>query len=156
MNDALSRYIEAATGITKTTRARAEEIVKRLLHQGEAAARDPKELVDQLIERSQENREALTALIRSESRRAVRAMGLATREDLERLERQISEAKRTAAAAQESAGQSSAGTQKTPSAAKKASARPAAKKAAKKTAATKTTEGTGESAGEGAGEGAGE
>ncbi|MDP9021686.1 MAG: hypothetical protein M3N57_03100 [Actinomycetota bacterium] len=152
MNDALSRYIEAATGITKTTRARAEEIVKRLLQQGEAAARDPKELVDQLIERSQENREALTALIRSESRRAVRAMGLVTREDLERLERQVSEAKRTAAAAEDVAGESSGGAKKTPSAAKKATARPAAKKAAKKTAATKTGERTGEGAGEGAGE----
>ncbi|HEX2029065.1 MAG TPA: hypothetical protein VHF25_13810 [Nitriliruptorales bacterium] len=129
MNDALSRYLEAVTGITKVTRTKAERIVRNLAKQGEAAARNPQELVEQLLQRSQENREALSGLVRSETRKAIKAMGLATRNDVERLQRQLSDVRR--AVAEE-------GSTRKRAAKATAGGRSGAKKAAKKTAARKT------------------
>ncbi len=140
MNEALTRYVEAATGITQITRNRAERLVKTLIEQGELAARNPQELVANLLERSQDNREALVALVRSETRRAVRAMGLATREEMERLERRL---QRLEGGAGEAARKSTAKTAPKKTAGKKATTRGGtAKKAAKKTAAQKTSKKT--------------
>jgi polyhydroxyalkanoate synthesis regulator phasin len=100
VNDALSRYIEAATGITKVTKSRAEQIVKNLKQGG---GRNPQELVEELLERSQDNRQALASMVRSESKKAVAAMGLATRADVERLERQLAELRRAVAPADQQA-----------------------------------------------------
>lgn len=87
-SDPLSRYLEAAMGLTDLTRKRAEQVVRGLLKQGEAAD-NPRELVENLLERSQENRDTLVALVRGETRRAMKAMGLATTNDVERLEQQL-------------------------------------------------------------------
>lgn len=129
VNDALSRYLEAVTGITKVTRTKAERIVRNLAKQGEAAARNPQELVEQLLQRSQENRDALSGLVRAETRKAIKAMGLATRNDVERLQRQLADVRRAVA---------EQGTSRKRAAKTSAGGRSAAKKAAKKTAARKT------------------
>lgn len=101
--DPLSRYLEAAMGLTDLTRRRAEKLVRSVLEQGEAAG-NPKELVEDLLERSNENRGALVTLIRGETRRAMKAMGLATTNDVERLEQQLKALRRQLADAQEDAG----------------------------------------------------
>lgn len=94
MSDPLARYIEAATGLTKTTRDTAEKVVRSLVEQGQTAASDPQQLVEQLVERSQANRQALIGIVRSETKRAVKRMGLATQADLERLQRQVGDLRR--------------------------------------------------------------
>lgn len=94
MSDPLARYIEAATGLTKVTRETAEKVVRGLVEQGQTAARDPQELVEQLVERSQANRQALVGIVRSETKRAVKRMGLATQADVERLQRQVGDLRR--------------------------------------------------------------
>lgn len=94
MSEPLARYIEAATGLTKMTRETAEKVVRGLVEQGQTAARDPQELVEQLVERSQANRQALVGIVRSETKRAVKRMGLATQADVERLQRQVGDLRR--------------------------------------------------------------
>ena len=93
-SDALSRYIEAAAGVTQVTKARAEQIVKQLTKQTQAISGPASGLVEDLLERSRENREALSALVRTETDRAIKAMGLATRGDVDRLQRQVADLKR--------------------------------------------------------------
>lgn len=155
--DPLSRYLEAAVGLTELTRKRAERIVRNVVKKGEAAG-NPKQLVEDLLERSGENREALVTLVRGETERAMRAMGLATRNDVERLEQQLRALRRQLAEAEETAGTTEAqerakrtaakrtaeetAAKKTPeAAAKKTSTKKAStKKAAKKTARKKTGE----------------
>lgn len=129
MTDPLSRYIEAATGLTQVTKSKAEQIVKGLVNQGTAVTGNAQGLVDDLLERSQENRDALLTLVRSETKRVIKAMGLASASDVERLQRQLADLRRRLA--EREAGGTTG---------EEAAAESSAKKAAKKTAKKKTTQ----------------
>ncbi|WP_211262471.1 phasin family protein [Nitriliruptor alkaliphilus] len=149
MNKALQRYLDAASGITNLTTNKAEQVVKGLVRSGEAAGDQAESMVKDLLERQQRNREAVVALVKSETTRAVRAMGLATGNEVERLQKQVADLKREltrvereAAAAERAAKQATAKkTTGKKSTAKKATAKKAtAKKAtAKKATAKKAT-----------------
>jgi polyhydroxyalkanoate synthesis regulator phasin len=151
VNRALQKYLEAASGLTNLTAAKAERIAKGLVRSGEGATDQVGDLVEDLLERSKRNREAITALVKSETTRAVRAMGLATGKQVERLQKQVVDLKRELRRVEDATGTeeareapSDAGRQAAPakkSAAKKATAKKAsAKKAsAKKATAKKAT-----------------
>lgn len=126
-NDPLSRYLEAAMGLTDLTRKRAEKAVRGLLKQGEAAD-NPRELVENLLERSQENRETLVALVRGETRRAMKAMGLATTNDVERLEQQLRALRRELAETEARASEETGGATATEPTTEKTAEKKAAKK----------------------------
>lgn len=94
MNKALQRYLDAASGLTTLTSSKAEQIVKQMVNAGEAAGDQAGDLAKDLLERQQRNRDAVTALVKAETTRAVRAMGLATGTEVERLQKQIADLKR--------------------------------------------------------------
>lgn len=132
MNRAFQRYVEAASGLTNLTAAKAEQVVKGLVRSGEAAGDQVGELVDDLLERQRRNREALSAVVKSETTRAVRVMGLATSNEVERLQKQVADLKREVTRLErELAGAGEAATAG-------GGAKKAAKKATKKTGAKKT------------------
>ena len=131
MNQALQRYVEAASGLSNLTTAKAEQIAKQLVKSGEAAQDQMGELVDELLERQRKNREAMAAMVKSETTRAVRVMGLATTKEVERLQRQVAELKREVSRLE---GESSSGRS-----ARKASKKGTSKKASKKSTAKKAT-----------------
>jgi polyhydroxyalkanoate synthesis regulator phasin len=148
VNRALQRYLEAASGLTNLTASKAEKIVKGLVRTGEEAGDQVGDMVEELLERQKRNREAVTALVKSETTRAVRAMGLATGKQVERLQKQVVDLKRelrrverdtgTESAAQETADASPAEPPAKEATAKKASAKKAtAKKASAKKATAK-------------------
>jgi polyhydroxyalkanoate synthesis regulator phasin len=83
------KYVESASGLTEVTRRRAEQIVRSLVKQGEIAADNMERAVEDLLQRSEENRKAVASLVRSESERAVGRFGLARKRDVERLEKQV-------------------------------------------------------------------
>ncbi len=136
MNPALQRYVEAASGLTTLTTAKAEQIAKQLVKSGEAAQDQAGELVEELLERQRKNREAIAELVKSETSRAVRVMGLATTSEVEELQREVAELKREVKRAGGEAGTAKKGTKK---AAKKATSKKASKKASSKKAAKKGT-----------------
>lgn len=117
MANAWQRYAELASGVREVTRKRAEQVVNQLVKQGAAAAEQAEKLVEELVERSRRNREALLSTIRREAERAVRTVGFVRRSELERLEKRIAELEKQV----------------------KAAGRAPAKKAAKKTTAKKAT-----------------
>lgn len=137
--DPLSRYFEAAMGLTELTRKRAEKVVRGLTKQGEEAG-NPRELVENLLERSQENREALVTLVRSETKRAMKAMGLATSNDVQRLEQQLKALRRELADAREE----TVGATEAQERVEEAAGPSEAQERAKETAAERTAEGTSE------------
>lgn len=100
MNSSVQRYLEAASGLTNLTAAKAEQVVKQMVKSGEAAGDQVGDLVDDLLERQRKNRETVTALVQSETKRAVRAMGLATTTEMERLQKQVADLKRELARVQ--------------------------------------------------------
>ncbi len=133
MNEAIQRYVEAASGMTELTKSRAEKIVKQLVRSGEAASDQVGELVDQLLERQRRNQDAVSAMVKSETTRAVRAMGLATRPEVERLQKQVADLKREIATMEAGTGASSAPAKKTAKKTGKKAAKKTGKKTAKKT-----------------------
>ena len=148
VNKALQRYLEAATGLTNLTKAKAEQIAQQLVRQGEFATDNVGDVVEELLERQRKNREVVTTMVKAETSRIVRAMGLATTTEVERLERQVEDLKRQLASAEADtvAARSSSGAagktarktaEKAARTAAKKTASKNAKKSAKKTAAKK-------------------
>jgi len=89
-NDSLKRYLDAGMAFTQMTRSRAEAIVKDLVKAGEIQQKQAQKQVDDLLERSRKNTEQLLDVIRSEVTSQLSALGLATRDDIARLEAKIS------------------------------------------------------------------
>ena len=143
-NDLLKRYIDAGLAFTSLTQSRAEALVKDLVKAGELQADQARDTVADLLERSRKNSEKLLETVRTEVRQQITSLGIATQEDLDRIEERIASLLGTAAApGQEGRGEEPR-TEGRPRRrrAKKAAAKkatPAKKTAAKKTAPAKKT-----------------
>ncbi len=97
-NPLIKRYLDAGMAFTQMTQTRAEAIVKDLVKTGEVQAAKTEELVRQLVERSQQNTERLLEVVRKEVRSQIAALGLATKDDIARLEKEIAAAKKASGA----------------------------------------------------------
>lgn len=140
MNSALQKYIEAASGLTNLTASKAERIVKQLVRSGEAAGDQVGEMVDDLLSKQKQNRDAVGALVRSETTRAVHAMGMATSAEVERLQKQVAELRRELSRLErEAAARPAKATVRKGTAKKAAKKRSAKKSTAKKGTAKKGT-----------------
>jgi polyhydroxyalkanoate synthesis regulator phasin len=82
---------------TAMTQARAEAIIKDLVKAGEVQTEQAQKAVEDLVERSRKNSERLVETVRREVRQQVANLGLATQDDIKRLERKIAAASRPAA-----------------------------------------------------------
>jgi polyhydroxyalkanoate synthesis regulator phasin len=133
--DVLKRYLEAGLDFTSVTQGRAEALVRDLVKAGEVQADQTREVVADLIERSRKNSEHLLRTVRKEVRAQITSLGLASQDDLDRLEERIS--KMLGVAKAPSAKKAST---KTSGARKPAKKKPAAKRkpAAKKKTALKS------------------
>lgn len=89
MRDEIRRIALITSGVVELTRNRAEAIVRDLIKTGELPGSQAGGAVRDLMERSRQNRDEILNLVRSEIRGQVEAIGLASRRDLERLERRI-------------------------------------------------------------------
>jgi len=96
-DDLFKRYLEIGASVLGMSRERAEAIVKDLVASGEVAKGQATKAADWLVERGRSGSEEITELVRREVRQQVTALGLATRDDIARLESQI-EQMRVAAA----------------------------------------------------------
>ncbi len=123
-NEAIRRYLDTGVQFTQMTQARAEAIVKDLVKAGELQTEQAQAAVSDLLDRSRRNADKFVEQVRKEVRSQVSNLGLATQDDIARLERKIASM--------------SSSSRKAP--AKKAATRkaPARKAAAKRTAATKS------------------
>ena len=89
-NDMLKRYLDAGMAFTQLTRARAEAIVKDLVKAGELQREQTQDALEDLLERSRKNTDQLRDLVRKEIREQLAGIGLATKDDIARLERKLS------------------------------------------------------------------
>ena len=89
-NDMLRRYLDAGMAFTQLTRARAEAIVKDLVKAGELQREQTQDALEDLLERSRKNTDQLRDLVRKEIREQLASIGLATKDDIARLERKLS------------------------------------------------------------------
>jgi polyhydroxyalkanoate synthesis regulator phasin len=138
-NDLLKRLLDAGMTFTAMTQARAEDLIRDLVRAGEVQAEQAQGVVDELVDRSRRNSERLIDAVRSEIRQQVANLGLATKDDIDRLERKIADvssrapAKKAASAAKGRPAKKASGPAKKARPAKKAS-KPAKRSAAKRSA----------------------
>jgi polyhydroxyalkanoate synthesis regulator phasin len=83
------QLLEAGMNVTELGRAQARQIVADLVSQGQLAQDRATSAVDEVIEMSRRRREELRAFVQAEIRRQVGALGIATKDDLAKLERKI-------------------------------------------------------------------
>lgn len=85
--------------VAQVTLGGAETVMRTLVRQGEVAADRAEQALDDLLGRSEANRQALTALVGGEIERAVGRLGLVRGEDLDGLRARIDELERRLARA---------------------------------------------------------
>jgi polyhydroxyalkanoate synthesis regulator phasin len=96
-DDLFKRYLEIGASVLGMSRERAESIVKDLVASGEVARGQATKAADWLVERGRSGTEELRETIRKEIRQQVAALGLATKDDLARIEARLEEVRTTAA-----------------------------------------------------------
>ncbi len=89
MLEQVRNAIELASGLVEVPRRRAEKFARSLADRGELRPNQISSLVEDILRRSKENAQMVQAVVSSEVRRQVKALGLATRDDVERLNRRI-------------------------------------------------------------------
>lgn len=89
MRDEIRRMVLITSGVVELTRNRAEAIVRELIKSGELPGGQATQAVRDLMERSKQNRDEILNLVRSEMRNQIEAIGLASKRDIERLERRV-------------------------------------------------------------------
>ncbi len=87
--DALKKYLDAGMAFTQLTRSKAEQVVKELVAAGELQRQEAKSVIDDLVERSRRNAEALADQVRQEVESQLANIGLARKGDVERLEAEL-------------------------------------------------------------------
>ena len=90
-DDLFKRYLEIGASVLGMTRERAESIVRDLVASGEVAKGQATKAADWLVERGRTGSEEIAELVRREIRQQIAALGVATRDDIARLEAQIAE-----------------------------------------------------------------
>ena len=85
MKTLLEKGFLAGIGLLSMTREKAQKIIEDLSHEGELQKSEMKQWVDQLSDRGEEERQALRKLIRDEMKKVMDEMGLATKEDIQKL-----------------------------------------------------------------------
>jgi polyhydroxyalkanoate synthesis regulator phasin len=125
------QLIEAGMQFTEMRRSQAKRIAGDLLAQGQIARDQVASTVEELVDMSRRRREELTAIVRHELQRQLAVIGVATQEDLARLERRIAALSSGTPAARQAAAKRAP--------AKKAAAKQAPAKKATSVAVTKAT-----------------
>ncbi len=96
-DELFKRYLEIGASVLGMTRERAESIVRDLVASGEVAKGQANKAADWLVERGRTGTDELAEIVRREIRQQVAALGLATKEDLARVEAQVEELRAAAA-----------------------------------------------------------
>ena len=83
-------FLEAGKEFSALTRAEAQRLTDQLVREGQLAQDRAQTFVDELVESSKRRADELVDVVRSEFRRQVKSLGIATKHDLARLEERLS------------------------------------------------------------------
>lgn len=128
-----NKYLDAGAEFVAMTRAQARARAKELVGTGQLAQGQVQGFVDDLVEESRRRTDAMLDVVRKEIQRQVKTLGIATKDDLAKLETKLNKQAKT--------GKKSSGATKK-KAAKKSSATKATKKSAGKKPASKSSKST--------------
>jgi polyhydroxyalkanoate synthesis regulator phasin len=139
MRDDLRRMALFTSGLAEVTRNRAEDLVRGWTRSGDTTREQAQTMARDLIEWSRQNRRELTAFVRGEIETQMVSFGVATRRDVERLERRVARLEKALASKSKTARKTASGkTSARKTSGRKTSAR---KTSGRKTAARRTAAG---------------
>jgi polyhydroxyalkanoate synthesis regulator phasin len=87
--DELRRVALFTSGVAELTRHRAEQIVRDLVQRGDVRREQASAAVREIMDASRQSRQELIRFVRGEIRAQIANLGVASKRDLERLERRI-------------------------------------------------------------------
>lgn len=89
MASAREQYLQALASLSEMTRTRAERLTKLLAKQGELQSSQVSRAAEDLMRRVAKNRETVGRLIQREVKRQIGALGIATRDEVARLQQRV-------------------------------------------------------------------
>lgn len=89
VDKAWERYVDLVTGFAQVTQRRAEQVTRALVRRGEIEANKGERTVEDLLARVNQNRRAISSIVKSEMEETVRRLGLARQSDIDRLQAKI-------------------------------------------------------------------
>ncbi|HEX2241323.1 MAG TPA: hypothetical protein VHJ82_09315, partial [Actinomycetota bacterium] len=102
MREEIKRLALFGSGVAELTRNRAEQMVKDLVKGGEIRREQASGLVKELLDRNRQARQELGRFVRAEIENQIQKSGLASRRDIDRLERRVARLRRRFAGSLES------------------------------------------------------
>jgi polyhydroxyalkanoate synthesis regulator phasin len=89
VKDEIRRMAMFGSGVVELTRYRTEQMVKGLVSSGDLSPGGAHQLVQEILERSRQTSRDITKLIRDEIKNQIENLGLASKREIERLERRV-------------------------------------------------------------------
>ena len=89
MRDDLRRAATFTSGVAEMTKNRAEDLVRNWVQGSDVRLEQTQRMVKDLIDWSTQNRKEIVAVVRKEIESQLSGVGVATRRDVERLERRV-------------------------------------------------------------------
>lgn len=89
MLEHMRNAIQVVSAVAEIPRKQAEKIAKELAKKAGLGSGQISDLASDIMKKSRENAQMVASLVGSEVRRQVKALGLVTRDDLERVNRRI-------------------------------------------------------------------
>jgi polyhydroxyalkanoate synthesis regulator phasin len=83
------QYLQALASLSDLTRAQAERVAGLLAKQGEVQSAQVGRVAEDLMRRTQKNREIMTRLVQREVKRQLGVLGMATRDEVARLQQRV-------------------------------------------------------------------
>jgi polyhydroxyalkanoate synthesis regulator phasin len=104
VNTGRDQYLQALASLRELTRTQAERVAGLLAKQGEVQAGQANRIAEDLLRRTRKNREQLGRLIQREVKRQLSAVGIATRDEVARLQQRVRALEQAAERASRPAG----------------------------------------------------
>ncbi len=83
------QYLQALASLSDLTRAQAERVAALLAKQGEVQSAQVGRVAEDLLRRTQKNREIMSRLVQREVKRQLGVLGMATRDEVARLQQRV-------------------------------------------------------------------
>jgi polyhydroxyalkanoate synthesis regulator phasin len=83
------QYLQALASLSDLTRAQAERVAGLLAKQGEVQSAQVSRVAEDMMRRTQKNREIMTRLVQREVKRQLGLLGMATRDEVARLHQRV-------------------------------------------------------------------
>jgi polyhydroxyalkanoate synthesis regulator phasin len=89
MNDLLKQALAVSFGITAIGKEKLESYIDELVNKGDGASQESKQWMARLIEKGEAEKEQLKGVVKEQLQQVLKEFPIATKEDIERVERRL-------------------------------------------------------------------